>query len=118
MSKNENILIRKMLAQLIDKLYYCPENASRCHKQVYRRLGRFLCQVNYDTYMDYLKEPIPEEAFKLVPIYFVDFLENMVRDLLSPSAETRIKRGRRHPSRKTNLRMVVAKANRDRSAKR
>ena len=95
MSRKENILRRKLIAKLIDQFYYRPENASRCHKQVYKRFARFLCSVNYDTFMDDLKDPVPDNIE--LPYYIVDGLQCMV-DTFIRHPETRTSRQRRRTS--------------------
>lgn len=95
MSRKENIQRRKLIAKLIDKFYYRPENASRCHKQVYRRFARFLCSVNYDTFMDDLKDPVPDNIE--LPYYIVDGLQCMVETFIRHH-EARLSRQQRRIS--------------------
>lgn len=60
---------RISLAQTIDRIFFEPGNARRCHKWVYRHYGRYMLGVSYDTYLSYLHRPaqatLPEHIVEL-----------------------------------------------------
>ena len=60
MKNSEIINSRKSVAKKIDEFYYEPRNDARCHKQGYKRFGKYICAVSYQTYMRYLKAAIPD----------------------------------------------------------
>ena len=72
-----NLDLRKAIACLLDDFYYREGNARRCHKQVYLRFGRYLCGVNYETFMDYLANA-RANILKMLPPYMVFGVECMV----------------------------------------
>ncbi len=60
--------LRVKAVQEFDKMYYEPEYKAKCHKRVWKRLGRYIFGISYQSYLDYLKmdvsdiPPTPFEA--------------------------------------------------------
>lgn len=63
---------RIRLAQIIDRIFFEPGNARRCHKWVYRQYARHFLGVSYDTYLIYLHQPTDAA----IPHHIVAMFEN------------------------------------------
>ena len=69
MSCNNSYMHLRVKAVLeFDQMYYEPEYKAKCHKRVWKRLGRYIFGISYQSYLDYLKmdvsdiPPTPFEA--------------------------------------------------------
>ena len=47
--------LRVKAVQEFDQMYYEPEYKAKCHKRVWKRLGRYIFGISYQSYLDYLK---------------------------------------------------------------
>ena len=60
--------LRVKAVQEFDQMYYEPEYKAKCHKRVWKRLGRYIFGISYQSCLDYLKmdvsdiPPTPFEA--------------------------------------------------------
>lgn len=79
MYKDDNLIWRKVVACIVDLLYYETENRRFCHKRAHARVGRYICGVGYDSYMAYLKSGRKELGRVQLPAYVADALAVMVR---------------------------------------
>ena len=65
---NSYMHLRVKAVQEFDQMYYEPEYKAKCHKRVWKRLGRYIFGISYQSYLDYLKmdvsdiPPTPFEA--------------------------------------------------------
>jgi hypothetical protein len=57
MRTEPNYLFRVVVVKLVDKLFYEPGNAQRCHSQANALITRQLCGIGNETYWDYLDYP-------------------------------------------------------------
>ena len=81
--------LRVKAVQEFDQMYYEPEYKAKCHKRVWKRLGRYIFGISDQSYLDDLKmyvsdiPPTPFEArqaqLKLVDKLLERELERMKR---------------------------------------
>ena len=57
---NSYMRLRVKAVQEFDQMYYEPEYKAKCHKRVWKRLGRYIFDISYQSYLDYLKMDVSE----------------------------------------------------------
>ena len=55
--------LRVKAVQEFDQMYYEPEYKAKCHKRVWKRLGRYIFGISYQSYLDYLKMDVSDIPF-------------------------------------------------------
>lgn len=81
--------MRVKSVQIFDKMFFEKENHQKCHKQIWKKMGRFIFGISYDTYLHYLKidvsdiPDIPSEAVDKMDA-FVEELKSREKNLLKP----------------------------------
>lgn len=57
---NSYMHLRVKAVQEFDQMYYEPEYKAKCHKRVWKRLGRYIFGISYQSYLDYLKMDVSD----------------------------------------------------------
>ena len=57
---NSYMHLRVKAVQEFDQMYYEPEYKAKCHKRVWKRLGRYIFGFSYQSYLDYLKMDVSD----------------------------------------------------------
>lgn len=100
--KNHFQRLRIKSVQIFDAMFFEKENHQKCHKQIWKKMGRYIFGISYDTYLKYLKEDVSDISD--IPSEAVDSLDAYVEELKSreKSARRQVKVGK-HPDENTSV---------------
>lgn len=79
--KNHYQRLRVKSVQIFDKMFFEKENHQKCHKQIWKKMGRYIFGISYDTYLHYLKIDVSDISD--IPSEAVDKMDAFVEELKS-----------------------------------
>lgn len=79
--------LRIKSVQIFDSMFFEKENHQKCHKQIWKKMGRYIFGISYDTYLKYLKEDVSDISD--IPSEAVDSLDAYVEELKSREKRAR-----------------------------